>query len=177
MNNYGFYVERKNESSQICGDREQICFIKGQGITTELSEYRYIDSLIEPGATYKYKLRQVDFDGSQSCTETMAITVTSVIELGSENLLGMARTNPFGNTSPTTTIDYTQLEQDIIKFKVTDMAGQTFKDFGELNKTAGKHIVLWDGKDSKGNQMPGGKYICMLYTSTGAYSGIVNYMP
>jgi hypothetical protein len=59
-NNKGFEVQRTQDLS---GDFETIAFVPGNGTTTEIHSYEFIDRAISPNREYFYRLRQIDFDG------------------------------------------------------------------------------------------------------------------
>lgn len=72
LNNHGFEVER----SQDARHWEVIGFVKGQGTTTELQEYRHIDPQPYTGLNY-YRLRQIDFDGRHEYLPVRSVRVES----------------------------------------------------------------------------------------------------
>jgi len=66
-NNSGFAVERisiENLKSEFRNsNRTEIGFVPGFGTTTEPKSYSFIDEEVTTG-TYKYRLKQIDYDGS-----------------------------------------------------------------------------------------------------------------
>lgn len=58
-NNAGFEVERSTDGSQF----ETLGFVEGNGTTTEVKNYTYIDYEIQKGIVY-YRLKQIDLDGA-----------------------------------------------------------------------------------------------------------------
>ncbi|MBX2845120.1 MAG: T9SS type A sorting domain-containing protein, partial [Saprospiraceae bacterium] len=60
LNNDFFEVQRSKEGSQF----QVIGRVEGNGTTDQASSYSFIDPLLNQGDNY-YRLRQVDFDGSQ----------------------------------------------------------------------------------------------------------------
>ena len=74
--------------------------------------------------------------------------------------------NPF---NPTTTIEFTLLEQSLVKVEVYDILGSkvsTLIDNQELS--AGQKRLVWNGKNDKGVQMVSGTYIYRI--SSGKFS-------
>ena len=69
-NNSGFEIERtspllspyQGEGGEAGRGWERIGFVEGKGTTTEMQSYSFTD-MPEPG-NYKYRLKQIDFDGS-----------------------------------------------------------------------------------------------------------------
>ncbi len=45
-----------------------------------------------------------------------------------------------------------------VEIEILDQNGKTVRTLMESNLTDGEHIVIWDGKDSEGNDLPEGKY-------------------
>jgi hypothetical protein len=70
LNNSGFFVERmlENENSFT-----SIAWLDGFGTTSEVTHYNYVDNNAYTGVSY-YRLRQVDFDGTESFSEVRAVT-------------------------------------------------------------------------------------------------------
>ncbi len=67
--------------------------------------------------------------------------------------------NPF---NPTTTIKYNLNENANIRIEFFNIKGQNVTTLVEQNKDAGYHSVVWNGKDSTGNQVSSGLYLYKL---------------
>ena len=52
----------------------EVDFVDGQGTTTELTTYSYTSQRLETGM-HRFRLRQVDVDGTESVSETVAVRV------------------------------------------------------------------------------------------------------
>ena len=92
-NNYGFEIQRKK------GDEyDYIGFVNGVGTTTQAHEYSFIDKELLPGK-YKYRLKQIDFDGSVNFSKEIEVNT----ELSIEFKLHQNYPNP---VNPTTTIKF-----------------------------------------------------------------------
>ena len=119
-NNSGFEIERLKDSKiEKLNDWERIGFVEGKGTTTEIQNYSFTDKP-EPG-TYRYRLKQIDFDGS--------FTYSSEIEAGvkTPNVFSLEQNypNPF---NPSTKIKYTipedvRSEKQNVVLKVYDVLG------------------------------------------------------
>lgn len=66
--NEGFEVLKSNNGL----DFKKIGFVKGNGTTTQLKSYEFIDEKINDAIAY-YRLRQIDFNGNFKYSETIAI--------------------------------------------------------------------------------------------------------
>ena len=77
-NNSGFAVERisiENSKSEFRNSNwTEIGFVPGFGTTTEPKSYTFIDENITTG-TYKYRLKQIDFDGSFDYSNEIEVEV------------------------------------------------------------------------------------------------------
>ncbi len=73
--NRGFEIVRSTDANRW----EHIGFVPGHGTTTRRNSYRYSDLDIPPDAvpqrTLFYRLRQVDFDGSESLSPVVSLTL------------------------------------------------------------------------------------------------------
>ena len=67
--------------------------------------------------------------------------------------------NPF---NPETTINYSLKENSKVSLKVYNIKGQKVKTLVNEVLTAGKHSVIWDGRDSNGNRVSSGIYLYKL---------------
>ncbi|MDK2976764.1 MAG: hypothetical protein PWP06_1239, partial [Candidatus Marinimicrobia bacterium] len=47
----------------------------GQGSTTEITQYRYVDKTVEPGKTYVYILADVDYSGNETILKKVEVQV------------------------------------------------------------------------------------------------------
>lgn len=64
INNMGFEVQRSTDGVNF----DVIGWVDGNGTTNEETSYIYKDEDVEPGITYYYRLRQVDFDLEEEYT-------------------------------------------------------------------------------------------------------------
>ena len=69
LNNQGFHIERMLDTETSF---EPIAWVDGQGTTSDLTNYELTDNNGHPGISY-YRLRQVDFDGTESFSEIRAV--------------------------------------------------------------------------------------------------------
>lgn len=76
--------------------------------------------------------------------------------------------NPF---NPATSIDYELADNSTTKLQIFNVLGQPIRTLVESFQNAGSYSVLWDGKDSSGQQVPSGIYFYQLKTNV--YSRIM----
>ena len=67
--------------------------------------------------------------------------------------------NPF---NPATTIDFTVPEAGNASLAVYNVNGQKIRELVSGNLTAGRHSVVWDGRDHDGKSVSSGVYITRL---------------
>lgn len=132
-NNYGFEIQKKAAS----GSYVTIGFVKGQGTTTQRSDYSFTDKNPEAGK-YFYRLKQVDFDGQFSYSNEVEIDVKPVYSFS----LDQNYPNPF---NPTTTISYTLPEKSMAKLIVLNAIGEEVAVLLNQEQEAGYHKINFNG--------------------------------
>jgi hypothetical protein len=133
VNNYGFDVERKSENA----DWMKIGFVEGNGNSNSPKSYSFTD---EPrgGREFKYRLKQIDLDGSYEYSDV----VTALLENVSEFVLDQNFPNPF---NPVTRISYTLPERASVRLKVYDMLAKEVSELVNGYQEAGRYEVTFDG--------------------------------
>jgi photosystem II stability/assembly factor-like uncharacterized protein len=142
-NNSGFEVERfQDYKIEKLQDWETIGFVPGFGTTTELKSYSFIDEDVTTG-TYKYRLKQIDFDGTFNYSNEIEVEVDFTPK---EFVLYQNYPNPF---NPSTTIKYEipsvtlrQAQSDImVSLKVYDVLGNEVATLVNEEKQPGVYEV------------------------------------
>src|SRR5690606_4014720 len=100
---------------------EQISFVNGNGNTKTTSYYDFTDKNVNSGTTYQYKLRQVDFNGTQTCYDSKIVEVEFA---GSGDFAMNNYPNPVKDN---TIIDYTLFKDGNVKIEVLDLLGNVIK--------------------------------------------------
>ncbi|MDK2977270.1 MAG: hypothetical protein PWP06_1745 [Candidatus Marinimicrobia bacterium] len=73
--------------------------LKGQGSTTETTQYRYVDTSVELGKTYVYTLADVDYSGNETILEKVEVKVeTEEAVVADGYVLDPVYPNPFNAT-------------------------------------------------------------------------------
>ncbi len=151
-NNRGFEVERSG-SNDGEGTWTTIGFVKGHGTVTEAQSYSFTDQNVTRGEDYSYRLKQLDFDGSSSFSNT--------VEVGYEGpavfSLMQNYPNPF---NPTTSISYSIPEDRSVSLIVYDVTGREVKRLVNENQKAGTHTVSFSAEN-----LATGVYVYRLRTN------------
>jgi ligand-binding sensor domain-containing protein len=69
--------------------------------------------------------------------------------------------NPF---NPQTTIRYNLIKNEKVTIEIYNICGQKIKTLVDQQKSAGKHSVVWDGKDAENRKLPSGVYFYRCIT-------------
>ncbi len=131
LNNKGFYIERKTENE----DYESIAFVNGKGTTTDKNEYFYNDLNLSDGL-YKYRLKQVDFDGTYKYSNEVIINILTNPELFE---LNQNYPNPF---NPDTKITFRTGKNGDAKLNLYNLLGEKIKTLFNGYVEAGKNYEI-----------------------------------
>lgn len=118
-NNRGFEIERKT------GDKwNGIGFIQGGGTRTYHTNYTFTDNIsaIPAGTVIEYRLRQIDYDGTESLSGTVSVSSN---ELPSDFALEQNYPNPF---NPSTVIRYAIPAESKVSLQIFDMKGELISE-------------------------------------------------
>ncbi|MCU0331804.1 MAG: choice-of-anchor B family protein [Ignavibacteriaceae bacterium] len=143
-NNQGFEVQRKNESEYY-----SIGFVEGNGTSTEINNYTFIDRDVKSG-NYYYRLKQIDFNGSSDYSDEIFVEITSPIDFELEQNFP----NPF---NPATTIRISLPANGFVNLSIYNLVGEKVSELvnGELQQ--GEHNLTFNA-----SELPSGLYIAKL---------------
>jgi len=133
-NNNGFEIQRSTT-----GEFFTIGFVQGNGTTTEMHEYSYVDRNLNAGS-YSYRLKQMDYDGSFAYSSVVNVDVTAPVQFE----LAQNYPNPF---NPSTTISFTIPQSSVVTLKVYNTLGQEVKTLINGNMESGVHSISFDASD------------------------------
>ncbi len=153
INNKGFEIQ-KSKVQDLMNDWEEIRFIQGNGTTTEKHTYTFYDESVVPGI-YKYRLKQIDFDGSFKYSEEIVVDVTPPAKFNLEQNFP----NPF---NPETNISFTIAQESNVSIKLYDIIGREIKVLVNENKKPGYYTIKL-----KGGELSSGVYFYRLTTGSG----------
>ena len=147
QNNFGFYVQQSSDNQSW----QDVGFVAGQGTRNAAFQYDFFDS---PGEFTKlcYRLRQIDFEGNESLSESITIIAPPPPEFE----LSAPFPNPF---NASTSISF-KLNHDLnVILKIMNLQGATVTTLVEENLTVGDHHVTWNGTDDSGRPVASGIYL------------------
>jgi hypothetical protein len=132
LNNSGFEIERSSNGSSF----EKIDFVNGNGTTTETRVYYFTDNELA-NATYSYRLKQVDYDGTfdYSSVVEVEVNVPGVYSLGQNY------PNPF---NPSTTINFALAGDSKVSLKIFDLLGQEVATIVNTTLATGSYTYNFD---------------------------------
>jgi len=139
LNNSGFEVERCALSAERQA-WEKIGFVNGNGTTTEINNYSFVDGELLTQKTY-YRLKQIDFDGTFSYSDEVEVGVNAPNKFSLEQNYP----NPF---NPVTTIRYSipsvtlsGVEGSRVQLKIYDVLGNEVATLVDEEKPVGSYEV------------------------------------
>jgi photosystem II stability/assembly factor-like uncharacterized protein len=144
-NNYGFEIER-------CTGEEKwnnIGFIKGNGNSTSPNSYFFIDNKTVNGNKFKYRLKQVDFDGNYKYSNEVEIEIVPT-----EFALYQNFPNPF---NPSTKIKYSIQHSTSITIKVFNLIGAEIVTLLDKEMPEGSYDITWNAVN-----LPSGVYFYQM---------------
>jgi len=168
IENQGFTIERCK--GQTASDREWTeiaSFVSnpellGQGSTSAYSEYTFIDKQVNKGATYSYRLSDVDYRGNVTTHEEISVTVR---DAGSDLklthiTLHKAYPNPF---NPEVHLSFTLNDpSNTLSLKIYDLQGTLVQSLAAGYHPNGSYDFTWNGISSTGLQAASGVYLVRL---------------
>jgi hypothetical protein len=152
-NSFGFNVRRAEQGSS---DFEQVNeqTIRSQGGHTS---YQFVDTAVEPGVTYDYRLESLDLTGE---TETFTLGTVTVGRSPARQLALRQNTpNPF---NPTTHIAFEMQTAGRATLEIFDASGRLVRTLVDGFLPAEAHSYEWDGRDAMGRAMSSGIYLYRL---------------
>jgi len=151
INNHGFEIERKTLSNSIT-QWSRIGFVKGFGTTTGIHSYSFIDKNPAGGGKFKYRLKQIDNNGSYKYSREIEAEVTPDIFSLSQNY-----PNPF---NPVTNIKFSLPVNSEVRLDIYNIIGEHLTTLIDEEMEAGFYSVPFDAVN-----LPSGTYIYRITAS------------
>ncbi|MBR9974198.1 MAG: T9SS type A sorting domain-containing protein [Bacteroidetes bacterium] len=146
LNNFGFEVERSTDAHAW----EMIGFVPGAGTSSSPRSYDFADRHLPLTGAIRYRLRQVDRDGSFEYSPIV------LVHPGLRNTQGITGSFPSPARSQTT-VNYTVTTPGNIALTIHDLAGRQVKQLAENNAEVGTHSATFDV-----GTLPRGMYLLHL---------------
>ncbi len=158
-NNSGFEIERSpslipsqregTSQTPLWGEWGAIGFVPGFGTTTEPKTYSFNDENVSTGI-YKYRLKQIDFDGSFEYSNEIEVAVDFAPK---DFVLYQNYPNPF---NPNTVISYQVPVSGSVTLKIYDVLGNEVATLVNEEKQPGVYEVEFSvGQDSSPDKASG----------------------
>ena len=144
INNQGFEVQRGASNSEFV----TVGFVEGNGTTTQEHHYSFKDK--DVSGFLRYRLKQVDFDGSYEYSDIIEIEVLGNVSYE----LAQNYPNPF---NPITKISYTLPVESQVKLSIYNPLGELVETLINEKQGAGKYDAVWNAANH-----PSGVYIYTL---------------
>jgi hypothetical protein len=170
LNNLGFDVYR-SESSDGQFIKVNPAFIKGAGTDSTPRDYQFVDESSVVGKTYYYYLETISFSGERDRSHIIKVIVdvsgkvkvTGLMQPTTSALL-QNFPNPF---NPETWIPFHLAKDADVTIRIFDIRGQEVRTIQLGQMPAGRYdakgqAVLWDGRDSYGQEVSSGIYFYNL---------------
>lgn len=149
VNNYGFEIEISQTSKVKSETWEKIGFVQGNGNSNSPKSYSYTDQPTG-GKEFKYRLKQIDFDGSFE----YSFEITAKLGNVSNYKLDQNYPNPF---NPFTKISYTIPQRTYVRLRVYDMLAKEVAELVNTIQESGSYEATFDGSN-----LPSGAYFYKL---------------
>lgn len=161
--NYGFFIYRgENKTANFIRLNEDA--IPGAGTSAILKNYSFIDKNISAGKLYYYKLCQTDYNGGSNFYGPVQIfTSTTVVNYD----LFQNYPNPF---NPVTHIAFQIPTDDRVELKIYDQLGREVATLMNKFCSAGKHEIVWNGKNNRNIAQVSGVYFYRIKTGNYEFS-------
>jgi len=149
-NNSGFEIQKFYQ-----GSWKTIGFVVGNGTTSQISEYRFVDANLSDGKYY-YRLKQIDFDGKFKYSKQLEVDILELKDF----VLYQNYPNPFSATggNPSTTISWQSAVGSRQTIKLYDVLGREIETIVDGYFDAGKHSTFY----ILNSTLPSGVYFYQL---------------
>ena len=152
--NAGFEVQHQTPGSSRYQTKG---FVEGTGTTTEPEDYRFRVQELGSG-THRFRLRQIDTDGTSHLSDPVTLTVTAPQALS----LRITGANPVRQA---TRVTFTVPKAGPATVVLYNVLGQRVEVLYDQTATPGRHTVEVDV-----DHLPSGTYFVQLKTSSGTHT-------
>jgi hypothetical protein len=146
-NNRGFSFEKRFD----CSNFVEVGFVAGKGSSSIMNKYNFTENNAGASIVY-YRLKQVDFDGTASYSETIKVEFTAVPAIFA---LNQNYPNPF---NPSTSISFSVAEEGMASLMIYSINGELVSSlFNEAAKPGQLYKVQFNASN-----LPSGIYFYRL---------------
>lgn len=144
--------------------------------------YSFIDTEVEEGETYYYKIADVDVTGSTTyivgpfpatAQSTAVYDFSDDSNLPEKHELGAAYPNPFNGR---TNIEFYMNRTGMVKVEIYNLMGQKVRSLISEIRNAGAHSISWNGKNDMGQDLGSGIYLYRMTTDNFKASKRILYL-
>ncbi|MBK8551867.1 MAG: T9SS type A sorting domain-containing protein [Ignavibacteria bacterium] len=139
LNNQGFDIERQDVGSEMQDVWVKAGYVAGNGNSTETKSYAFSERLNT--GRYKYRLKQIDFNGG---VNFHSLQNEVVVGIPATYSLSQNYPNPF---NPTTKIDFELPHDGKVNISLYDISGREVAKLVNEVRTAGYHTIEFNGSD------------------------------
>ncbi len=125
--------------------------LNGQGSTSQRTDYMLVDSLVQSGQIYAYRLADVSYNGLTTYHQVVLVEVTTTLHYD----LAQNYPNPF---NPATTIRYTLPVNSTVQLKIFNILGQEILTLVNATQKSGNYAIEWNGQNRNGLPVSSGLY-------------------
>jgi lysophospholipase L1-like esterase len=167
INNLGFIVERFNRMAaryEILASYKTHMNLMGAGSSNYKIIYEFIDTDVESGNLYRYRLHEVNSGNNITLLDSVSI-LFDTIDNDNDFRISMYP-NPFNDTIK---IEYFLAEENSVKIQIFDISGRKISTLINGENQVGKNIIRWEGTDGGGNKFSSGVYILAFQFGDNSY--------
>lgn len=128
-NNRGFEIQRATRNDNWLN----IAWVNGNGTSNQIHSYMLSDANVVANVVYLYRLRQLDFDGTESYSNVVAAQIKN-----DDALVFEVYPNPFRESA---VIYYQLTRPTVVRIEINDASGRLVKKVSEGSQMAGKYTV------------------------------------
>lgn len=153
VNNHGFEIQRQVVRNDVASEWAIRGFIDGEGTSSESKNYSFVDDANDIDAqVLRYRLKQIDYDGSFSYSETVEVTLPPT-----EFALHQNFPNPF---NPSTAIEYAIAQEGMVTLDIYNSIGENVATLLNKQHEAGNYKVTFNAAS-----LPNGIYFYTLHAN------------
>jgi hypothetical protein len=162
VENFGFDIERTYSGRDAW---KRLDFVEGNGSVTRTSNYTFLDKSLDKKSNVKYRLKQIDYDGSYEYSAAVSVVYNEHL-LPERDKLYSNYPNPF---NPLTTIRYEINCDTHVRLAIYDTMGKEVAELVNNRHGPGSYEVSFDG-----GQLSSGVYIGKIHSNE--YSKVIKML-